>query len=532
MNTLKKTIGVYPPDEVRVRRLTFASLEELFPVVFEPFYPEESAIPDACVFLGQYHPVANKLGIPCYVRENRPVGLVAAQTKIKFSTESNLHRAIRGQTLVEYGPRELSFCTPTDGDSAVASLDDCAIWTVRGLVHRVTIDLPCLVDNDDLLYGHCQPKCWLGLLPFLHFLRSLTAEGDWQAPALRACFIIDDPNLHAQTYGGVDFRRLAYDARERNYHVAIATVPLDAWYVNQNAARLFSEYSDCLSLAVHGSDHTRCELTDTYESQFRRLSQALQRIDALERKTGLDVSRVMVAPHEACSEITMDLMLKLGYEGLVIKPSKLRYWTPKKDWGRDFGFRNVEWTSAGFPIVLRFLLQESVTQARLAAFLGQPIVPYGHPSDISLELLRNFAEAINSSDVRWTDLKSIMRSNYRTRTIGDLLQIQLGSRHVRLKVPEQTRQISVERPWMLETEAETLVVVRGAGEGSIEPSAGRITGPFDVIPGSEITIRTLPKEQVNYRTLPKPRSSAWSMVRRVLVEARDRLKPVVVAAGR
>jgi len=38
-------------------------------------------------------------------------------------------------------------------------------------------------------------------------------------PPLRACFVIDDPNLHWPSYGHLDYRRMAEHARRGGYHV-------------------------------------------------------------------------------------------------------------------------------------------------------------------------------------------------------------------------------------------------------------------------------------------------------------------------
>jgi hypothetical protein len=524
----KKRVGVYPPGELHERKLTFASLAELFPVVFESFCPETSVLPDACVFLGQHPPAVDQLDIPCYVYEKKPANLTARSSTVMFASSPCLDTSIRGHTLVESGPREISFCPVRDGDTVIATVASCPVWTVRGSVHRVSADLPTLIHNQ-LLYTHFVPQRWLGLLPVIHFLRSVTADIDWQAPPLMACFIIDDPNLHALTYGCVDFRRVAFDAKDRNYHVAFGMVPLDAWYVNRNAARLFKEHSDYISLAVHGSEHTRNELAESKGNQLSRLAQALRRIDVVERKAGLDVSRIMLPPHDACSEATMDLILRLGYEGMAMRASKLLYWTAGKRWRPDFGFGSVLWTGFGFPILRRFRLVSDVTGIRLAAFLGQPILPCGHHSDSS-ELLANVAETINSIGARWADLKSIMRANYRTKTVGDLLQIQMCSRYIKVRIPEHIKRIIVHRPWMVETDIECLVYGH-VGNVPKNLFTGRVTEQIEVNPGSEIVIRALPNEQINYRILANPRIRAWPIVRRVLTETRDRLWPVACAVA-
>jgi hypothetical protein len=521
----KKRIGIYPPQELNKRQSTFDSVAEIVPVTFEPFSPETSSLPDACVFLGQDHPVTQRLGIPCYVWEKKPVSFTSDSTKVKFASWAWLHHAIRGQILAESDPRNISSCSVEERDTVMATVADHPVWSVRGPVHRVSIEPPHLSDNE-LLYSHFVPERWLGLLPFLHFLRCVSADIDWQAPPQRACVVFDDPNLHTLTYGHLDFRKIARDAKARNYHVAIATVPLDAWYVNREAARLFKEHSDYLSLAIHGSEHTWCELNGSNPNQLSRLAQGLRRIDVLEQKAEIGVSRVMLAPHGACSEQAMELMLRLGYEGLAIRPHSLLTWVHGRRWPRHFGLGNVLWMGSGFPVIYRFALGSNVAKIRLAAFLGQAIVPYGHHSDCSqgLALLGSVADTVNSMGACWADLQSIMRSNYRIRTTGNLLRLQMGSRRVKVRIPENIEGISVQRPWMVETDMERLAYTDG--EFSKEMLTGPVTDPIEVKPGSEITIRALPKEEVNYQTLAARRIRIWPITRRVLVEARDRLRPI------
>lgn len=77
---------------------------------------------------------------------------------------------------------------------------------------------------------------------------------------------------------------------------------------------------------------------------------------------------------------------------------------------------------------------------------------------------------------------------------------------------------------MEQTDREPLVYTN-ASDSPKRLLAGRGTDWLEVTPGSEITIQALPKEPVNYRILAAPRIRAWSMVRRLLVEARDRFRP-------
>jgi hypothetical protein len=92
MQISKKRVGVHPPEELTKRRLVFDSLAELFPVVFEAFFPDTSSPPDACVFLGQDHPVASRPVGPWRQRlreYSRHSYCVLRPYPIKYGSETN-----------------------------------------------------------------------------------------------------------------------------------------------------------------------------------------------------------------------------------------------------------------------------------------------------------------------------------------------------------------------------------------------------------------------------------------------------------
>jgi hypothetical protein len=528
MSFTKKRVGVFPQRQLKERKAVFDSLAELAPVAFEPFSPDSSPRPEACIFLGAGGEIAQRLNLPCYVWQTRPISFVSQPVQVKFSSWPGMHLAIRGQEVAEIGGREIGGLAVEDGDLVAAAIGDAAVWTVRGLVHRVSVEPPVLRDGERL-HSHFSPKRWLGLLPLLHFLQSVTHDINWQTPTTRACFLFDDPNLHAWTYGYLDFREMVHQAKSHKYHAAIATVPLDGWYVNPEVARLFREHSDYVSLTTHGCQHTKNELIMRNATRLPLLAQALRRVEKLEARTQLEVSRVMVAPHSACSESTTDLMLSLGYEGASIALKALLKWNQGKRWPLDLGLGTVLWMGAGFPVIYRFEMKRYMqTQLHLTAFLGQPVVFYGHHGDCfaGMENLGKVAAVLEKFGTHWGSLKTIMRSNYRIRPEGALLHVQMSSRLIELQVPEQFTAISIERPWVDEGGAE-LIACTVEGQECRKWLAGPVTDLIEVVPGSRITLWAPPRAQVDPNRLSGPPMKIWPMVRRALTEARDRLQPVV-----
>ena len=400
---------------------------------------------------------------------------------------------------------------------------------MRGLTHRVAVEPPQIEDGE-ALFAHFEPKRWLGLLPLLHFLRSLTKDIGWEDSPLRACFLFDDANLHAFTYGHLDFRQIAREAREHKYHVVFATVPADGWYVRAEVARFFAEQSNYVSLTVHGVQHTRWELSRANGHALPLLALGLRRLEELERKTGLTISRVMVPPHEAWANSISDSMLKLRYEGACVNTECLAAKNLTSTWLQHWGLGPVSWVGDGFPILPRFPFagDGAVTGVRLAAYLGQPVILKGHHWDCSygIDVLRQRAAVLNELGACWGTLQTISRSSYKTRTAGATLQIQMCSRQIQLQVPEYARSICIERPWLGETEQEPLLckVDDGASKTFL---CGRNTEPIEVVPGATVHVSALPKEQVDYRNVAAAGTSLWAIVRRVLVEGRDRLQPLL-----
>lgn len=523
----KKRVGVFPAAELYARQRTFDSLAALVPVRFEPSDEHCAADLDACIFLGEA-PAAMPNSVPCYIWERNPAEFTSEASRVEFSDWPGLHHALRRRTLTEKSVREISSCSVGDGETVVASVNGHPVWTVRHLVHRVTAEPPALGPNE-LLLSHLEPEHWLAVLPLLQFLRTVTRDIDWQPQPLKACFIFDDPNIHASTYGYVNFDQIARDAKARHYHVSMATVPMDAWYAHPETSRLFREQREYISLTVHGAEHTKNELAAGDGNREPLLAAALRRIEKLEGKTHLPVSRVMVAPHGACSESTMAAMLKLGFEGTLIPSYSLFRWNPMRHWPLNFGLTNVLWMASGFPVAYRWGFGSPDTQENvsLAAFLGQPLIFYGHHWDCrpGIEILGRVADLVNRCGATWGDLQSVLRANYRTRIVGDLLQVEMGARHISVRIPGNIKRISIHRPWMREADLEQLSVT--LGDGSQRLLCGGMSEPIEVVPGSHVTVYAPPKATIDYRQVDGPGVKLWPVLRRALAEARDRLRPIV-----
>jgi len=458
-------------------------------------------------------------------------GTVAAT--VRFNAGNNSPIPFRGQSLLADSAR------PADPQeltgAVVATADGRPVWitsTERGLRHDVCwVPLPW-VQKSDCVFEHLNSRRFMNLLPLLEWLRSVSGWQEWQQPPLSACFMFDDPNLHSQRYGFVRFAQLAAEGRSGHYHASFATVPFDGYYVNGAAARIFRDNPQTLSFLIHGNNHTYRELAgrQTLEYQSALMRQAVLRTGQLERKSGVALARVMAPPHGVCSASMMAAMLAAGLEAVCVSHGSVQTGNPGADWTVSLGTLPAT-VVAGFPVIPRFGLEpDSKNNILLAVYLHQPIIPTSHHWDLAegTEILSAAARFINSlGPVRWGDMTSIVRNNYRSRVRGQVMRIHTFSRITTIRIPEGITELQVEVPWL--NPVSEMIEIRGSGNAGQHPP--RILPPNDlravVVPGKSIDLVVL--RNPNNGELPPelPRTTFGAMTRRVLAELRDRSMPYV-----
>jgi hypothetical protein len=508
-------VGVVPGAERARRPRLFRALEEGFPVRFVERAPGEWDGLDAVLAFGGGSDTP--VSVPCLVLERN--GRTPDGALIALGTAAGLDPLLRGRSLNEEGEAGGPGVPVADADEVYAARGRTPVWARRaGTATERTQVAPSELGEDESLRDLLRPGRFLAGLPLLHFLRRLTEQEAWTLPPLRAAFQIDDPNLHWTSYGHISYPELARDATERNYHVAMAMVPLDGWYAHRGAARLFRERADRLSLLMHGNDHVKSELGERSVDAGRRLvAQALRRVAAFERRSGVAVSRVMVAPHGVVSD---ELLVAMGLTSVEAICIEWPYW-----WRRGrrpltgllSGWEPGDFLVGGLPILPRHPMTSNSDELLFRAFLGGPIVMTGHQDELSggLDVLRSAAGFVNAlGDVRWMSLGAIAASNYTTRREGASLWVRPYSRLVRVEVPEGVEMLVVDLPSSHGTPDKETILLRGV---AISPST-----PLPVEPGT-VELRLWRSGALEADGVPAPAWRPWPIVRRVLVEGRDRL---------
>jgi hypothetical protein len=343
--------------------------------------------------------------------------------------------------------------------------------------------------------------------------------------------VFDDPNLHWPSYGYIRFPDLARHARDHGYHATMAIIPLDCWYAHPAAARHFRP-GEPLSLTMHGNDHVFHELglpVDVPDA-VPLFEQAIRRVSKLEQRARLDVDRIMVPPHESCTDQMMESMLQPGIEAVCRAPIWWREWSPER-------IRTARWTMSeispsGAPVLGRHKMADPLSndEVLLNLYLDQPAILYGHHVDVAdgYGVLAEAASRLNTVEgLTWSSLESIARTNSIARSDGDVLRVRLFSRSAIVDVDPGTRALQVELPFYERYESDRLVHAGREHEIASANGVVHATIPLDDT-RTRVELRLVRQGAVSPARL---RPSPHAVVRRVTRELRDRVHPVLRRVG-
>ena len=366
---------------------------------------------------------------------------------------------------------------------------------------------------------------FFALVPLVHWLREVAPE-KWSPPRLRASFLFDDPNLHWTSYGFIRYRDMVRHAREHGYAATMAIVPRDLWGTHPGAARTFHDSDGLLSLAIHGNDHVKRELARGLPTEARRalLAQAMQRVCAFESRSGLRVARVMVPPHgETSREMVLD-MPRLGVEAMT--DSRPYPWLERAPPDAPLaGWRPIDVVGGGFPVMPRYHLARSREDIPLRAFLGQPVILYGHHGDLAngLDVLAAAADYVRTvGSAEWMPVGAIAHSNYTTRVTGNTLEVRLLNPVVAIRAPNNVDAVVVDASLLgscdgLRVFADHETRRHSLANGKSEPIP---------IEDRSLHVEITRAMQLAHETIAPPAFRIWPLARRVASEGRDRLMPV------
>ena len=502
-----------------------ALLEQVFPVRFE-----QGGRPDAVLVLDPERLPEAPTGVPRLVLAARTRNDGTA-TGVALAEDEQLARPLRGRTIADSAVSgELPTPHPEVG-RVLASVDQRPVWwqvgeDPAGLWYS---EYPLAEPAEgETLREHLKAGRFMGLLPVVHFLGQVAGAEGWSLPAPRASFVVDDPNLHWPSYGYLKYRELVAHARRHGYHMGLATVPLDRWWVDRRAAALVRDNGAVLSLAMHGNDHLTHELgrlRSDGEAESA-MAQALRRTAALERRAGVSVERVMVPPHSRCSVQALRAMFRLGIEGVCLNRSYP--WRDEESAPTPLGeWHPAELVAGGLPMLLRSPLVDPREDLAFRALLGQPLILYAHHWDFAegLDILAQAALDVNAlGEVRWGPLGSIARDSFATRRVGETLFVRMHARRVALEVPAGVRELRVLAPEPLGGAGWRRVACGGRVAAMTFDEGLGASEPLPVEAPARVELKLIRDRPLDPAEIPAPRPRPWPLIRRLAVEGRDRVQ--------
>jgi hypothetical protein len=529
-------VGVFLAAGHELPQRLLVALGEALPVSFEERHEGELRELDAVVELGgrDRAEAAAATGLPTLSLLS-PEPTEAGEAVVNLIAESpDLARPLRGAELDDGRlGRALAAGAPAALDGRVdvlASCDGRPTW-IRADRSWTALLAPAELGTGEALRERLRDGRSAALLPLVHFLRELTAAVAWQPPAPRATLLFDDPNLHWPSYGFVKLGALAADAREHGYHVSLATVPLDGRLVHPGAVRMLRRSGGTISLAVHGNDHYGAELgaIEVEPEAIALAAQARRRCAAFEGRTGIRVDPVMVPPHEECSRPVASALRRCGFEAIAmtrpfpwLAPQPLSWLTRPAEAGALAGWRPAD-RAEGLAVFLRHpFVGRSPAELALRAFLGQPLILYGHQADLrgGLGVLRESASDVDRlGPTRWCSLGEIAAGSYECRREGSSLAVRPLARRTRVEVPDGVERLQVEPV--------------GFGTGPlptrlfVNRRPAPLSEPIAATPGTEIELVLGGEDEVDVASARPPRRQPLALPRRLLSEGRDRLEPLL-----
>ncbi|MBJ7612577.1 MAG: hypothetical protein JF924_09655 [Candidatus Dormibacteraeota bacterium] len=522
-------VGVMPAQALASRARLFSALERAHGVRFVATEPDSMEDLDAAIAFPPAQP-ASRGPLPLLIYSGRHPGPEQTATVV-FGDGDGLDGRLRGQRLAERQTSVLTGRTLAAGEQLLASCGGSPAWVRQGPLQEVA-GAPDELEPGEPLRSRVRAGRFLEVLALVHFLRQLPSVQPWDQPPLRASLVFDDPNLRSRVYGHIDYQELAVHARRHGYHAAVASIPLDYRSIDPGAAALFRENPAQLSLAIHGNNHERMELlrTGDYEAARSLGAQALRRTARIESRFGLQVSRVMCAPHEVCSDVMMRAMFRLGFEALTIEP--LLSYPPEQSWGAGLdGFECARIGGGGLPVIPRYPLSADLDDLTLRAFLNLPLVVYGHHADVKdgLDAVLPVVDRINGlGRVSWLSLSRIARSSHLAWRKGSQLRVRMHSLLAQVPVPDGVERLLVELPHLGSVPADELelrfdgraVPIEMGGDRSAHAVLPLATGAGT----ARLEVASAGAER--YQDVAPPARRIWPVLRRATTEARDRVAPL------
>jgi len=454
--------------------------------------------------------------------------------RISFTNSNLLDYRLRNKILDDFDYSSLSSISTKKNDVVFASICNNPVW-IKRKINNTDLDIASTVleelNNNNLLLDYFYKNGFFSLIPLIHFLREITSDNGYKMPSLKACFIIDDPNIRFLSYGYIKYIDLVSNAKIFNFHISLATIPLDLWWISKKSLKFFNNNKDYISLSIHGNNHLKEELLvnkyDGYED--KTIYQALKRICKFQKKYSYKIDKILVPPHGMASKKMLNSSAKLGLFAITV--SRPYPWTDKYNEKQYEYFNDSSSLNffpsdfvEGFSIIPRKKMNYTNNEILLSFFLNKPIILYSHMSDFrnGYSNLTEKAEYINSFEkVEWISLENISISNYAQKIENDVLNVLLFSNKVNLTIPENIKQIKVKIFKFFGNVEDIYLEINNSFYPMIKSNKSLESNIIDVNSNDNIEIQIkFTKENIDIKN---PKFSIKPIIRRILTETRDRI---------
>ncbi len=333
-------------------------------------------------------------------------------------------------------------------------------------------------------------------LPIVFYTLWAFPHSCWRAAESNACIIIDDPLLRPR-HGCVNYEKLLRAMKRHRFTTNIAFIPWNWRRDRSSTVDLFRKNRDLYSISVHGCDHTAAEFgSNDAELLERKAQQAVERMAAHEKRSGIEHSRVMIFPHGAFSERAVDAVKHTGFMAAASNETISTDAQPRAITAADF------WGTAltcyrSFPVFTRRSPDDGLENIAWDLLVGKPALICIHHEFCrdENEHLTRLVNGLNSLEgqIEWRSLDDVLRRSFRCREVSPgSSEVQMFASELQLdnRLSQQCRyrirkiesdSSSVERvevdgqevPWKLVRHAIQFDVVLGPGETALVRVASR-----------------------------------------------------------
>jgi hypothetical protein len=253
---------------------------------------------------------------------------------------------------------------------------------------------------------------------------------------------------------------------------------------------VFHEHPDRFSISVHGDNHDHQEFGPFSDKpvagQIIDIKQALARMAAFQKLTGLTYDPVMVFPHKISPQATLAYLKRYNFWATFNGDNVPLDAVPPTD--PNFALRPATLAFAHFPSVHRYSTEYPIPDWVLAmdAFLGNPMLFYCHESYFATGIgaFDHLADGVNhlAPDTEWRGLGYIAQhlylerlrddGNYDLELFSSSVSIKNSSGHDALFFVEKEEDGAVPFKVMVDGQAQTYHLVGGWLRARIPVPAG------------------------------------------------------------